>query len=283
MVALSGGPFLMGSDRFYPEERPRRPAEVGAFRIDRTPVTNARFASFVQATGYVTLAERPQPHPEHVVRMVPPCSAVFVAPAPNTPLRGPTDWWRLVPAACWRRPAGPGSSVEGLDDHPAVHVAFEDALAFAEWAGKSLPTEAEWEYAARGGLEGEEYAWGSSLTPEGRHLANTWQGQFPFVNLMEDGFAGTSPVGSFRANGYGLFDMIGNVWEWTTDDYAAPGQPQPSSCCRRQDGGTTKVIKGGSYLCAPNYCRRYRPAARHPQRIDTTTSHLGFRCVRRLG
>ena len=183
----------------------------------------------------------------------------------------------------WRRPAGPGSSVEGLDDHPAVHVAFEDALAFAEWAGKSLPTEAEWEYAARGGLEGEEYAWGSSLTPEGRHLANTWQGQFPFVNLMEDGFAGTSPVGSFRANGYGLFDMIGNVWEWTTDDYAAPGQPQPSSCCRRQDGGTTKVIKGGSYLCAPNYCRRYRPAARHPQRIDTTTSHLGFRCVRRLG
>lgn len=281
MVSLPGGRFLMGSDRFYPEERPRRSAEVGPFLIDRAPVTNARFARFVEATGHVTLAERAQPHPEIAARMVPPCSAVFVPPAAGTALRGPADWWRLVPGACWRHPTGPASGIDGLEDHPAVHIAFRDALAFAAWAGKSLPTEAEWEFAAWSGQTDADYAWGNSLTPGGRHLANTWQGAFPFVNLLQDGFARTSPVGSFPANGYGLVDMIGNVWEWTTDRYAAPAQPR--SCCPGQAGGETKVIKGGSYLCAPNYCQRYRPAARHPQQTDTTTGHLGFRCISRPG
>lgn len=284
MVPIPGGRFLMGSDRFYPEERPVRPAEVGAFLIDRHPVTNAAFARFVAATGHVTQAERPQPHPSIPGRMVEPCSAVFTPPLPGTVPKGPASWWRLVPGACWKHPAGPASDLAGLGDHPVVHVALADALAYAEWAGKALPTEAEWECAARGGLAGAEYAWGDSLTPDGRHMANTWQGAFPFVNDLEDGFARTSPVGSFPANGYGLFDMIGNVWEWTLDDYAAPRAEPARSCCRKPQasGAATKVIKGGSYLCAPNYCQRYRPAARHPQQTDMTTGHLGFRCIRRL-
>jgi len=284
MATIPGGRFPMGSARFYPEERPIRPTEVETFVIDRYPVTNAEFVRFVTATGHVTLAERPQPHPTVLGHMVEPSSAVFTQPLPGTVLRGPASWWRLVPGACWKHPAGPASDLAGLDDHPVVHVALADALAYAEWAGKTLPTEAEWEYAARGGLEDAEYAWGDSLTLDGRHMANTWQGAFPFVNALEDGFARTSPVGSFPANGYGLFDMIGNVWEWTLDDYAAPRAEPARSCCRKSRAGAavTKIVKGGSYLCAPNYCQRYRPAARHPQQTDMTTGHLGFRCIRRL-
>lgn len=283
MVHVCGSTFLMGSDRFYPEERPLRSAQVEDFLIDRYPVTNAEFARFVAKTGHKTLAERKQPHPVVPGASVPPCSAVFVQPPTGTPVSGPASWWKLVPGASWKHPTGPESSIEQLADHPVVHIGFHDALAFANWAGKSLPTEIEWEFAARGGLENADFAWGDNLNPDGRQMANTWQGLFPFSNTMEDGFLGTSPIGSFPPNGYGLYDMIGNVWEWTQDSYSAPRLDQARSCCGKKRGVDVeaKVIKGGSYLCAPNYCRRYRPAARHAQQIDTTTGHLGFRCVRR--
>lgn len=284
MVHIPGGRFRMGSEQYYPEERPLRMVEVSAFAIDRYPVTNAQFAQFIAATGYTTFAERAHPHPAIAGRMVEPCSAVFTQPFPGTAVEGPQSWWKMVPGACWKHPTGQGSSIEELGDHPVVHIAFEDALAYAEWVGKTLPSEAEWEFAARGGLDGKEFAWGDHLMLDGKHMANTWQGKFPFVNTFEDGFARTSPVGSFPANGYGLYDMIGNVWEWTSDEYRTGGQMPAKSCCRKspRNAMKAKVIKGGSYLCAPNYCQRYRPAARHAQAIDTTAGHLGFRCVRRL-
>lgn len=282
MVHIPGGRFMMGSSRFYPEEQPVRSAEVSEFLIDRYPVTNAQFAVFVTATRYVTLAEGPRPLPSG--KTIVPSSAVFTQPLPGAIVRGPESWWKLVPGACWKSPAGPDSSIVGLEDHPVVHIAFEDALAYAEWVGKSLPSEQEWEFAARGGLEGREFAWGDELTLDGKHKANTWQGRFPFVNTFEDGFARTSPVDRFPANGYGVHDMIGNVWEWTTDEYAAPRTQQAKSCCRKSRSSLqqVKVIKGGSYLCAPNYCQRYRPAARHSQEVDLTTGHIGFRCIIRL-
>ena len=218
-------------------------------------------------------------------------------PAQRVSLRDPFQWWRLEAGADWRHPQGLHSSIEGKDEHPVVHVAWSDVQAYADWAGKQIATEAEWEFAARSGLDGAEYAWGSELTPGGRHLANTWQGEFPWQNLAEDGFTGTSPVRSFPANGYGLYDMIGNVWEWTQSWYA-PKHPQDrlKACCipLNPRGGQPeqsldpampqsriprKVSKGGSHLCAPNYCQRYRPAARMPQAVDTSTSHLGFRCI----
>ena len=277
MVSIEGGTFTMGSERFYPEERPARPARVGPYRIDATPVTNARFARFVAETGHVTLAERSGPGaPEGG-------SAVFFPTVGPADLSDPSLWWRFVDGACWRRPQGPGSDLAGLDDHPVVHVCWADADAFADWAGKRLPTEAEWEFAARGGLEGAEYAWGNTLSPDGLVLANTWQGPFPHANSTADGWFRTSPVRSFAGNGYGLFDMIGNVWEWTADDWSLPdragrvGRP----CCG--PGGVQaaprKVLKGGSHLCSPDYCKRYRPAARHPQAVDAPTGHVGFRCV----
>jgi formylglycine-generating enzyme required for sulfatase activity len=301
MRPVPGGVFRMGSDRFYPEEAPAREVRVGPFLIDAVPVTNAAFARFVEATGYRTFAEiapDPADYPGMDPGLAQPGSLVFDPPAALANLHEVSQWWRWRIGADWRHPSGPGSDLEGLADHPVVHVAYRDAEAFARWAGKSLPTEAEWEYAARGGLEGADYAWGDDLAPGGAMLANYWQGAFPLENQALDGWRGTSPVGSFPANGHGLFDMIGNVWEWTRDWYAPAKSRKPASpCCIPENprGGLKqdsydpmdaarfprKVVKGGSHLCAPNYCRRYRPAARHPETVDTSTSHIGFRCVRR--
>jgi formylglycine-generating enzyme required for sulfatase activity len=284
MVRIRGGSFGMGSQRFYPEERPVRTVAVEDFWIDAAPVTNEAWARFVSATGYLSWAER-----EAVVmpaRAQPVLgSMVFMRPAADG--RGDVQtWWSFVEGACWHRPLGPGSSVDGLEDHPVVHIAYEDAQAYARWAGKTLPTEAQWEFAARGGLEGAEYAWGHDLEPGGAVLANYWQGRFPHENTLLDGWERTSPVGSFPPNGYGLLDMIGNVWEWTCSPWALPARPE-ATCCHEAGHGEAgaarsgpKVVKGGSHLCAQNYCQRYRPAARHPQDTDSPTSHIGFRCAR---
>jgi formylglycine-generating enzyme len=300
MVWISGGTFRMGSDRHYPEEAPAHEVSVDGFWIDRTPVTNRDFLKFVNATGYITLAElKPDPrdYPGALPHMLRAGSLVFSPPRHRVDLRDWSQWWNFKFAANWRRPYGPLSSIAGLHDHPVVHVAYKDAEAYARWVGKELPTEAEWEYAARGGLDGAEFAWGDEFTPGGRHMANTWQGAFPHENLKADGYDRTSPVEAFPPNGYGLCDMIGNVWEWTADWYSARHVADtPKACCIPRDPRGAreadsydecspairiprKVLKGGSHLCAPNYCRRYRPAARHPQPTDTSTSHVGFRCV----
>jgi formylglycine-generating enzyme required for sulfatase activity len=282
MVWIQGRAFSMGSDEFYAEEWPVRRVHVRGFWIDRCPVTVAEFRRFVDATGYVTIAERPpdaETYPGADPDSLVPGSAVFRAPPGRVDLDSGA-WWHYVPGACWRWPDGQENDTVSSGDHPVTHVAFEDAEAYAVWAGKTLPTEAEWEFAARGGLEGARFAWGEDETIDGRWMANTWQGEFPWQNLGLDGYAGTSPVGAFPANAYGLFDMIGNVWEWTCDEFAAPAV---QSCCRPLLGDmrppAQRVIKGGSHLCAPSYCLRYRPAARQPQAVDTSTSHLGFRCV----
>ena len=300
MIWIPGGAFRMGSDRHYVEEAPAHRVIMDGFWMDATPVTNRQFAAFVEATGHVTVAERkpdPRDYPGALPHMLRAGSLVF-SPTPRpVSLEDWSQWWSFRFGADWRHPLGPDSSIRGLDDHPVVHVAYPDALAYARWAGKSLPTEAQWEYAARGGLEGAEFAWGDELTPNGRHMANTWQGAFPFENTAEDGYERTSPVGRYPANGYGIFDMIGNVWEWTCDWYE-PRHPDEAlkACCtpRNPRGGRQersydplqpsvriprKVLKGGSHLCAPSYCRRYRPAARHPEPIDTSAGHVGFRCV----
>jgi sulfatase modifying factor 1 len=301
MRRLEGGIFRMGSERYYPEEAPVRKVRVDAFWIDETPVTNRQFARFVEATGHRTAAEiapDPKDYPGMPPQMAQAGSLVFEPPPRPTGTADPLSWWRFAFGADWRRPTGPGSSLEGLEDHPVVHVAYADAKAYARWAGKALPSEAEWEYAARGGLEGAEFAWGDELAPGGAVLANTWQGRFPFENTLEDGFLRTSPVGAYPPNGFGLYDMIGNVWEWTGDWFALPPrEPKPGGgCCipanprggrerESRDPATPglatgrKVLKGGSHLCAPNYCQRYRPPARYPQPVDTSTSHVGFRCV----
>jgi formylglycine-generating enzyme required for sulfatase activity len=300
MVFISGGTFRMGSDRHYPEEAPSHRVTVDDFWIDRMPVTNREFRKFVNATGHVTMAERKpsaEDYPGALPHMLKAGSLVFTPPRHMVDLRDWSQWWNFKFGADWRRPYGPRSSVSGLDDHPVVHVAYDDAEAYARWARKELPTEAEWEFAARGGLDGAEYAWGDEFAPEGKQMANTWQGAFPHQNLIADGFERTSPVGAFPPNGYGLYDMIGNVWEWTTDWYSQRHEADaPKACCIPENprGGLReasydprqpeikiprKVLKGGSHLCAPNYCRRYRPAARHAQPIDTSSSHIGFRCV----
>lgn len=298
MVRVPGGTFTMGSDHHYPEEAPAHRVAVDAFWIDRDAVTNREFARFVAATGYVTLAEKPADpadYPGADPAMLAPASVVFVPPPGRVDLRNHYNWWQYIPGADWRHPRGPDTGIEGMDDHPVVHVAYEDALAYAQWAGKDLPTEAEWEFAAKGGGDGTEFAWGDELVPDGRHMANTWQGEFPWESRAEDGFAWTAPVGSFDPNGYGLRDMIGNVWEWTSDWYQEHGRIQQHACCTLQNprGGEReasidgrnatriprRVMKGGSHLCAPNYCRRYRPAARMAQPVDTSTCHVGFRCV----
>jgi sulfatase modifying factor 1 len=300
MTRVPGGSFMMGSDRHYPEERPAHSAAVGRFWIDTRTVTNAKFAAFVAATKYITLAERPLDlalYPGAVPELAVPGALVFRMTDGPVDTRDLRHWWHYVPGACWHRPEGPCSDLAGREAHPVVHVAFEDAEAYAAWAGKTLPTEAEWEFAARGSLDGAEFCWGDEFMPEGHHLANTWQGPFPWRDFAVDGFAGTAPVASYAANGYGLYDMAGNVWEWTTDWYAERhpaaadkpccvpknprGAPIDSSYDRHRPGSVIprKVVKGGSFLCAPNYCRRYRPAARQPQMIDSAMSHIGFRCV----
>ena len=247
MAWIAGGDFLMGSDDHYPEEKPAHRARVGGFWMDRCTVTNDEYARFVEATGYVTVAERPLDpalYPDARPELLTPGAPVFHMTAGPVDTRDVHNWWSYVPGTWWKAPLGPGSDLAALGDHPVVHVAFEDAQAYADWAGRALPTEAEWEYAARGGLEAAEFVWGDELTPGGVHMANVWQGPFPWLNLEADGFAGTAPVGSFAANGYGLHDMAGNVWQWTTDWYW-PGQPsgrgdlllRAGKSARRRDGG----------------------------------------------
>lgn len=302
MIRIPGGTFAMGSEKFYPEEQPLRRVKVDGFWMDETPVTNRQFAKFVEATGYRTFAETApdaKDYPGMDPALAQPGSLVFQPTSGPVPLHDFSQWWAFVIGADWRHPLGPGSSIEGLDDHPVVQVAYPDALAYAEWAGKSLPTEAEHEYAARGGHEGWDYAWGDELAPDGKMLANYFQGAFPWCNTLEDGWERTSPVRSFPPNDYGLYDIIGNVWEWTRDWYSQPQatkKAKPSACCVVDNprGGRKnesfdpcmpeirigrRVLKGGSHLCSIDYCRRYRPAARQGQAVDTSTSHIGFRCI----
>ena len=248
MVWIPGGTFEMGDD-IYPEEGPRRIVAVDGFWMDRTEVTNAEFASFVRATNYVTLAERPGKTG----------AAVFVMPSGNADLGTAASWWRYVEGANWKHPGGPDTSINNRDQFPVTALAYEDIAAYAKWKGSSLPSEAQWEWAARAGAK-------RAPDHEQPKDANTWQGVFPLINTAEDGFAGIAPVGCFKPNGYGLHDMIGNVWEWTTDEFAGHAPK-------------ARVIKGGSYLCAPNYCMRYRAAARQPQEEDLGTSHVGFRTI----
>jgi formylglycine-generating enzyme required for sulfatase activity len=300
MIAIPGGEFVMGSDRHYAEEAPAHRVRVDAFHIDRTPVTNRQFNEFVLETGHVTFAEippDPKDYPGALPHMIYAGSLVFTPPSHRVDLRDWSQWWQFMKGADWRHPYGPSSNLDGRDDHPVVHVAYADALAYARWAGKELPTEAEWEFAARGGLAEAEFAWGDDFAPGGQHQANTWQGEFPHENLCTDGYGRTSPVTAYPPNGYGVYDMIGNVWEWTADWFSPkhavdPARPccvphnprgarldQSYDTCQPDIRIPRKVLKGGSHLCAPNYCRRYRPAARHPEPVDTSTSHVGFRCV----
>ncbi len=299
MLLVPARTFVMGSDRHYPEERPARRVAVRSFLLDIGPVTNAQFTAFVAATGYETLAQRAPlaaDYPAADPSRLQPGSSVFVPP--TRACGDPADWWLYRFGADWRHPAGAGSSIAGRDEHPVVHVAYQDAQAFAAWTGKRLPTEAEWELAARGGLEREPFAWGAELEPGGNVLANYWRGRFPYERWSVGGYDRTSPVGLFPPNALGFLDMIGNVWEWTQDWYAC-NEPNSAPCCVLDNprGATEsaslepgdvvrplgrKVLKGGSHLCAENYCQRYRPAARHAQTIDTSASHIGFRCARDL-
>ncbi|MDH6679000.1 sulfatase modifying factor 1 [Rhodococcus sp. LBL1] len=289
--------FTMGSDRHYPEEGPAHRVQVDSFAIETRQVTNAQYASFVADTGYVTVAERPldpAEYPGAPAENLVPGSMVFVGTAGPVDLRHLSQWWRWTPGASWRHPKGPGSAIERRADHPVVHVAHEDAQAYAEWAGRTLPTEAQWEAAARGGLDQAEFTWGDHAESADRRLANFWHGDFPW--RADSGYGTTSAVASYPPNPYGLYDMAGNVWEWTDDWYAEGNGGGQSSCCvprnprgpgiaesydprQPQFRVPRKVIKGGSFLCADSYCRRYRPAARRPQMIDTGMSHIGFRCV----
>jgi formylglycine-generating enzyme required for sulfatase activity len=300
MVQIPAGEFRMGSGAHYPEEAPVHRVRVDAFAIDRCPVTNREFAAFAEATGHVTVAERPldpADFPGAPAENLQPGSLVFTMTPGPVDLRHLSQWWTWTPGACWRHPEGPVSSLAGRDDHPAVHLAYEDAGAYAAWAGTALPTEAEWELAARGGLDGATFVWGDEPEPPDEPLANHWHGDFPW--RADPGYGSTTPVGSYPANGHGLFDMAGNVWEWTTDWYV-PRHPEDADkpCCVPVNprGGSEegsfdpaqprfpiprRVIKGGSFLCADSYCMRYRPAARRPQMVDTGMSHVGFRCVLR--
>lgn len=299
MIWVPGGTFRMGSNDFYPEERPVHRVTVDGFWMDQYPVTNREFRRFVEETSYITVAERapdPSDYPGIDVSLLVPGSLVFQRPTHRVPLANLHGWWSYLPGACWKNPEGPASHLSGRDDHPAVHVAYEDAEAFANWAGKSLPTEAEWEFAARGGLDGAVFSWGNEFAPDDCMMANTWQGEFPWQNLKTDGYEGTSPVGAFPPNGYGLYDMTGNVWEWTADFFRTrhPEEVAKPCCIPRnprvisaektfanEPGAQIPrmVLKGGSHLCAPNYCLRYRPAARQGEAIETSACHIGFRCV----
>ncbi|WP_406121206.1 formylglycine-generating enzyme family protein [Streptomyces canus] len=302
MVRIPGGTFLMGTADFYPEERPVHPVTVDGFWMDAHPVTVAEFRRFVKATGYVTVAERaldPADYPDADPAALVPGALVFrMTPGP-VDLDDWRQWWSYAPDACWRRPLGSDSTLNGRQLHPVTQVAYEDAAAYAAWAGKGLPTEAEWEFAARGGLESAVFPWGDEFAPKGRRMANTWHGAFPWQYLQAGkarSTPGTTPVRTYPSNGYGLYDVAGNVWEWTCD-YFTPRHrdPAPKACCAPRnprvdhqaenpagaDRFPRRVIKGGSHLCAPNYCLRYRPAARQGQSEDSATCHLGFRCVLR--
>jgi formylglycine-generating enzyme required for sulfatase activity len=297
MVWIEGGSFLMGSDSFYPEERPVHRVEVDGFWIDRHQVTVAEFRRFVTATDYVTLAERPLDpamYPGADPDLLVPGALVFHKTAGPVDLNDYRNWWAYVPGASWRHPEGPGSTLNGRERHPVTQVAYEDAEAYATWAGKELPTEAEWEFAARGGLEGTAFTWGDEHFPKGKAMANTWQGEFPWQNELLDGYERTAPVETFPPNGYGLYDMAGNVWEWTSDFFTPTHEASHHGCCVPRNPRTDemhpaaagetiprRVMKGGSHLCAPNYCLRYRPAARQGEAVDTSTGHIGFRCIRR--
>jgi len=301
MVWVPGRTFTMGSNDHYPEEAPAHPVKVDGFWIETAPVTNRQFTAFVTATGHITLAEKapdPKDYPGALPNMLRAGSLVFNQPK-SVSGADISQWWTFKFGANWRRPLGGLSDLRGKLDHPVVHVAYADARAYATWAGRDLPTEAEWELAARGGLDDTEFAWGDKMMPDGVALANTWDGTFPTTSHKPAGKERTSPVGSFPPNGYGIYDMIGNVWEWTSDFWST-SHPEPAarSCCIPQNprGGDIeasydphqpairiprRVLKGGSHLCAPNYCRRYRPAARHAEPEDTSTSHVGFRCIKR--
>jgi formylglycine-generating enzyme len=287
MVWIPGGRFYMGTDDpRFPDARPVHEVEVDGFWMDATEVTNAEFARFVRETGYVTVAERqpdPKDFPNASKEQLVPFSPVF-----STAL-AERGGWELVPGACWHAPEGPGSTIKGREDHPVVHVCWLDAVAYARWAGKRLPTEAEWEYAARGGLDRKRFVWGDEERPGGKWQANIWQGRFPFENTAEDGFAGTAPVASFPPNGYGLYDMAGNVWEWCADWYRPDyyknsprkNPPGPADSYDPQEPGAPKrVQRGGSFLCSEDFCSRYLPGTRGKGEVKSGGCHIGFRCVR---
>lgn len=283
---------MMGDDRFYLEERPVHRREVPSFELDAHPVTIREFSAFIEDTGYITTAEQEldaQDFPGAAEADLMPGSMVFKATSGPVDLRNWRSWWDWVPGARWRNPQGPSSTVEDRLDHPVTQVSFHDANAYAKWAGKRLPSEIEWEFAARGGVDGDPYQWGASEVPEGELRANTWQGSFPYLNTGAKGWIGTSPVGTFAPNRYGLYDMIGNVWEWTSSVYTPrhlpaenefpPAEGRPN-LLGEQHEPIQRVLKGGSHMCSPDYCRRYRPAARSPQTEDSATTHIGFRCAR---
>jgi formylglycine-generating enzyme len=293
LIALPGGSFPMGAEGFYPEEAPVHTATVSALAVERHPVTNVQFAGFVADTGYVTVAEQPLDpalYPGVAQADLQPGTLVFRPTDGPVDLRDWRQWWDWAPGAYWRRPFGPASldAVDDRPDHPVVQVAYSDAAAYARWAGRRLPTEAEWEYAARGGRT-TTYAWGEEVAPCGKLMANTWQGRFPYRNDGALSWVGTSPVGTFPENAFGLVDMIGNVWEWTATPYATHHRPQSTQeeraqkgCCSpggEADPTMNQTLKGGSHLCAPEYCHRYRPAARSSQSQDSAATHIGFRCV----
>jgi formylglycine-generating enzyme required for sulfatase activity len=267
---IPGGLYTLGSDDHYGEEAPARKVRIEAFGLETQPVTNAEFARFVAATGWITVCER----------LKPAGSAVFAMTPGPVDLHRPDLWWRFAEGACWNRPTGPGSDLEGLSHHPVVHVALEDARAYAAWAGRRLPTEPEWEAAARGGLVGQPYAWGAELEPDGRAMAHIWKGAFPWWS-HDDQVPGPCAVRLYPANGYGLFDMIGNVWEWTDDRFTRAAEGSGCGCSSSSSSTPTEphTLKGGSFLCSPDYCARYRPAARIGLSPETSSQHIGFRCA----
>lgn len=306
MILIPAGEYRMGADddSGMPDEYPSHAVKVDSFLLDEHEVTNAEFRAFVEATGYVTTAERPITKEEYMRSLPPgspepdssmllPGSLVFTPTAQAVDLNDVGQWWRFVLGADWQHPEGPGSDIKGKDHYPVVHVSWEDAQAFAKWAGKRLPTEAEWEFAARGGLKGQPFPWGTELPQTGKAKANIWSGHFPYENTETDGFYHIAPVKSFAANGYQLYDMAGNVWEWTADWYSTnyykevqPGAANPTGPAQPYDAmdpnAPKRVIRGGSFMCSDEYCRGYRVSARMKTTPESGLSNLGFRCARSL-